>query len=352
MKRILVMLLLFANIATAGIWVTPAFVGNGTSDSVFVTFCTFDTTLYPRLADADSIIALRFGPGNTLLDSLSQTATNLFKVRKGWYEIHYRGSNSTGTLGSYRVYARVKIGGDWRGAASAGYRVIGGDVGNYFAKLAADADSIKDTLGLLTQRTTGSGSGAYSCTLSVFESTSHSAIQGVFVRALNATETATSAIGNSDSNGRLIFALDAASYHLLPYLTGYVFGSLPQAVTVTTAGANDTIWASRFDPGSPPAASLCRVYGYVQTLGAGGLGEVVVTARIAKTPLQYNGVVVSPYGVSTGTDSTGYWYLDLIPNSDLQPNDTKYDFTFYYSSGTILRKQVVVPDSVSFWLRW
>jgi hypothetical protein len=352
MKKIFVMLLMLADIATAGIWVTPSFVGSGAGDSVVVTFCTFDTTLYPRLANADSIIALRYGPANTLVDSLSQAAVSLFKVRTGWYEIHYRGANGSGTQGSYRVYVRVKIGGDWRGAASVGYRVIGGDVGSYFAKLAADADSIKDTLGLLTQRTTGSGSGAYACTLFVWETTSQSAIQGVFVRALNATETATAAIGESNSNGRLIFALDAASYHLLPYLTGYTFGSLPQVVTVTTTGANDTVWASRYDPGSPPSASLCRVYGYVQTLGAGGLGEVVVTARITKSSLQYNGVVVSPYGVSTGTDSTGYWYLDLIPNSDLQPNDTKYDFSFYYSSGTILRKQVVVPDSASFWLRW
>ena len=33
MKRILVMLLLSAKIAMAGIWVTPAYVGNGTGDS-------------------------------------------------------------------------------------------------------------------------------------------------------------------------------------------------------------------------------------------------------------------------------------------------------------------------------
>ncbi|MCX6830852.1 MAG: hypothetical protein NT028_01805 [candidate division Zixibacteria bacterium] len=45
MKRILVMLLLFVNIATAGIWVTPAFVGSGTSDSGVGTFCTIETTL-------------------------------------------------------------------------------------------------------------------------------------------------------------------------------------------------------------------------------------------------------------------------------------------------------------------
>jgi len=71
MKRVLMMLLLSAKIAMAGIWVTPAYVGNGMSDSVVVTFCTFDTTLYPRLADADSIIALRYGPDNTMVDSLT-----------------------------------------------------------------------------------------------------------------------------------------------------------------------------------------------------------------------------------------------------------------------------------------
>ncbi len=352
MRKILVILLLLVNAATAGIWVTPPFVGSDSDDSVVVTFCTFDTTLYPSVADADSIVAIRLGPDNNVVDSLLQPATNLFKVRTGWYEIHYRGSDTARALGNYRVYVRVKIGGDWRGAASAGYQVIGSNIGESFAGLAADADSIKDTLGLLTQRILGSGNGAYACTLFVFESTAQTATQGASVRALNSDETATAAMGETDSNGRLIFVLDAAEYHLLPYLTGYSFGTLPQIVTVTSSGVNDTIWADRFDPGNPPAASLCRVYGYVQSLAAGGLGEVIVTARIAKSPLQYDGVVISPYGVSTSSDSTGYWFLDLIPNDDLKPDDTKYDFTFYYSSGTILRKQLVVPDSISFRLRW
>ena len=315
MKKILVLMFICFKLALAGVWVTPEFVGNGANDSVIVSFCTFDTTYYPRIVDADSIIALRYGPDNALVDSLTQAAAGVRKVRTGWYDLHYRGANSSGTMGNYRVYVRVKVGGDWRGATAASYRVIDDEVGSYFARLVADDDSIKDTLGLLTQRTIGSGSGAYACTLFVFESTSQTAIQGVFLRALNATETATAAIGETNSTGRVIFALDAASYHLLPYLTGYSFGELPETVTVTTAGENDTIWANRFDPGSPPLASLCRVYGYVQTLGASGLEEVVVTARIAKMPLQYDGVVVSPYAVSTSTDSTGYWYLDLIPNS-------------------------------------
>lgn len=352
MKRIMLILLTGFQTAFAGIWVTPEFAGNGASDSVVVSFCTFDTSYYPRIADADSIVALRYGANNALVDSLTQSLGNVYKVRKGWYELHYRAANSEGAMGAYRVYVRVKVGGDWRGAASVSYRVIGDDVGDYFGKLAADGDSIKDTLGLVTHNTSTSGSGAYPCTLFVFDSGSGSAVQGVFLRALNSSETATAAVGESNSNGRIILSLDAATYHLLPYLSGYSFGALPVSLTVTASGAKDTIWASRFDPGAAPEASLCRVYGYVQSLDAHGIEGIVVTARIAKMPLTRDGVVVSPFAVSTATDTSGYWYLDLLPNSDLEPDDTKYDFTFYYPSGTILRRQFAAPESSSVWFRW
>jgi hypothetical protein len=173
----------------------------------------------------------------------------------------------------------------------------------------------------------------------------------VQLRVLNDSESATAALGRTDPDGRAVLALDVSDYHVVPQLTGYVFGSVPQLISVTATGGCDTIWGSRFDPGNPQAASLCRVYGYVQSLAGAGLGEVVVTARINKSPLFYGGDIVSPYAVSTNTDSTGYWYLDLIPSRDLRPDDSKYDLTFYYASGTIMRKQVSVPDSVSFRLK-
>ena len=391
MKRIVIVVLIGIKSCLAGIWVSPGFVGNGSTDSVIVSFCTFDTTFYPRIADADSVIALRYGPTNTLVDSLTQISTNLFKVRKGWYEIHYRGSNGSASMGNYRVYVRVRIGGDWRGAASVNYRVIDDEVGNYLSKLSADGDSLKDTLGLLlhlpdTARIaraawsdnvvarkdrrigwgdtvnvvnsapggggSGVGSGAYACTLFVTESSSGSAVQGVFLRVMNSTETATAATRTTNSNGRAIFSLDAATYKVFPYLTGYNFAALPQSVQVSSSGANDTLSATQFSPGESPMASLCRVYGYVKLLNAENLAEVAVMARIQNSPLLYQGAVISPYAVSTITDSTGYWYLDLYANSKLSPAGTKYDFSFYYPSGTILRRQITVPDSVSFWFRW
>ena len=83
MKRLFLMWLMLANVTFAGLWVSPAFVGNGSADSVIVSFCTFDTTYYPRVADADSIIALRYSANNQLLDSITQTAVNLLQTPRG-----------------------------------------------------------------------------------------------------------------------------------------------------------------------------------------------------------------------------------------------------------------------------
>ena len=391
MKRLLFLFLLCTQTLFAGIWVTPEYVGNAETDSVVVTFCTFDTTLYPTIADVDSIVALRYGPDNSLVDSLDAGASNLEHPRTGWYELHYRGANTSGDLGTYRVYVRVWIGGDWRGAAACSYEVIEDQLGGYLMALSADADSIKDTLHQLmhsgesiavdsaqlarsvwdddivaragrrigwvdtadlVNNVPGSGGGAYACTLYVLENSTETAISGAFVRALNQEETATAAVGESDSNGRLLLSLDAAEYHLLATANGYLFDDLPDTLVVTSTGVNDTVWASSFDPGEPPQPGLCRVYGYVLSLGSEGLEGVTITASVLTTPLRWGSVVVSPYSLSTLTNENGYWELDLIPTTSLTPANTVYDFTMYDRSGTLLRKQFVVPDSLSCLFQW
>ncbi len=324
--------------AQAQLSITPAIAGNGTTDSIIVSFCTFDTTFYPTIADADSIIALRFGPNGALVDSLTQSSSAVGHLRSGWYQIHYRAANSESQRGLYRTHVRVKIGGAWRGAATGSYQIIGDDVGDYFADIAS-AVSL-------------SGSGAFACTLFVFDAGSTSAIAGAFVRLLNSDETAVAAMGSCDPNGRLLLALDDYEYHAFVHQNGYGQTDIPAPVAVSPAGANDTIWMTRFDPGNAPQSYLCRVYGYVESLDGRGIEGVNVTARIAKSPLLLDGVIISPFALATTTDSTGYWYLDLIPSSELDPDDTRYDITLHYPSGTILRKQVSVPAEMSFWMRW
>lgn len=338
MKKLLLFILITSCAVQAQISITPGVAGSGDSDSVTVSFCTFDTTMYPIIADADSIIALRFGPNDELIDSLTQSTEALRHPRFGWYEIQYRAADGAEHLGVYRVYVRVKIGGAWRGAAVGSYQVIGRDVGEYFAEIATAVAT--------------SGAGAYACTLYVYDEGSSSAVSGAFVRLLNSEQSAVAAMGNSDPNGRIVFALDDHEYAVYVHQSGYSQSVLPALVDVNPSGVNDTIWLTHFDPGSSPSASLCRVYGYVQSLDGRGIDGVVVTARIQKSPLLFDGVVISPFALTTSSDSSGYWYLDLIPNGALDPDDTKYDVTLHYPSGTILRKQLNIPHEASFWMRW
>lgn len=338
MKKLILILLTYICTAQAQIVITPAVAGNGDSDSVRVSFCTFDTTLYPLIADADSIIALRFGPSGALIDSLTQSSPALSHPRHGWYEIQYRASDVIGNHGIYCVYVRVKIGGAWRGAATGSYQVIGGDVGDYLADIA--------------NAVVTSGSGAYACTLYVYDSGAGSAVAGAFVRLLNSDQSAVAAMGRSDPNGRLIFSLDDHEYAAFVQQNGFRQTTIPTLVDVDPGGANDSVWLERFDPGEAPTANLCRVYGYVQSLDGRGIDGVIVTARVQKSPLLFGGAVVSPFALTTTTDSSGYWYLDLIPSGELDPDDTKYDVTLHYPSGTILRKQLSIPNAGSFWMRW
>jgi hypothetical protein len=198
----------------------------------------------------------------------------------------------------------------------------------------------------------GSGTGAFACTLHVREANSEAALPGALLRVMNSEETNTAALARSDVDGRTVTSLDAATYHVYAYLNGHLFESIPDTVVVTTSGACDTIWATRFDPGAPAQAGLCRVYGFVRSLGSENLSDVRVTAAVLTTPLRWGDVVISPYMVSATSDTSGHWYLDLIPSGELTPANTVYDFTIYDQSGTILRKQLAVPDSVSCLFDW
>jgi hypothetical protein len=80
--------------------------------------------------------------------------------------------------------------------------------------------------------------------------------------------------------------------------------------------------------------------------------SVTVEAKISTTPLRYQSVLISPYYKTTNTDSDGYWYLDLYPNSILTPSNTQYDFTIYIPYGTILKLKTSVPEQSSWGLGW
>lgn len=96
-------------------------------------------------------------------------------------------------------------------------------------------DSVISSIGA----TSGSGTGAYACTLYVRDV--GTAIPSAIIQVNNADETASLASHQADGNGRWIFNLDSGYVNVRIHYPNATQGTNPQSVHVTSAGANDTI---------------------------------------------------------------------------------------------------------------
>jgi len=197
--------------------------------------------------------------------------------------------------------------------------------------------------------TSGSGTGANQVIINTFQLPDSIPVIGAQVQVLNQNQSATLGLLNSNPTGQATFALDNGIYKLRMYKSGWVF-TVPESIIVS-GNLSDTFYADLFNPGNPPAANLCRVYGWIRDLKGQPVAGVTVEAKISTTPLRYQIVLISPYYKTTSTDSDGYWYMDLYPNSILTPSNTQYDFTIYIPYGTILKLKTVVPEQSSWQLQ-
>lgn len=179
-------------------------------------------------------------------------------------------------------------------------------------------------------------------------------IPDVLVSLKDAGQTANLAQGRALAPGKIAFAVNAStSYVIVPIVVGYVWPA-NTAITTTSGAAPDTIRIQgyNFDPGTPASASLCRVHGWVEDLSSADIAGAEVRARITDSPIRYQSIIISPYERVTTTDSTGYWFLDLIPSALLTPNTTRYEFEIRYTNGAILRRKVTVPNNANWLLTW
>lgn len=198
--------------------------------------------------------------------------------------------------------------------------------------------------------TSGTGSGANSVVIRCKSFSDSSSIAFAQIQVLDSTENSTIGLLTSDSQGRGFFALDNGIYCVRLYKPGWQF-TVPETLCVD-GDEDTTYYAEAFDPGSPPQASLCRVYGWVYDINDQPMVGTKIKASIKTVPLRYQNLVISPYYKSAVTDEDGYWYLDLYPNSVLSPSDTKYIFHIFSPSGTILRLKKEVPDQTNWELQW
>jgi len=198
--------------------------------------------------------------------------------------------------------------------------------------------------------TSGAGTGTNSVLIRCRDSSDSSAVAFAQIQVLDSTESSTIGLLTSDSQGRGFFALDQGAYRVRLYKPGWQF-VVPETLLVT-GDEDKTYYAQAFDPGMPPQASLCRVYGWVHDINDQPVVGTKIEAGIRTVPLRYQNLLISPYHKSTLTDTQGYWYLDIYPNSVLSPADTKYMFHVFSPSGTIMRLEADVPDLTSWELQW
>ena len=194
--------------------------------------------------------------------------------------------------------------------------------------------------------TSGSGSGANQASIKVLQSSDSAEIVGAQVQVLNLSQTSTLGLLTTDASGEATFALDNDTLLVRLYKPGWSF-TVPETLKVFV-DTDTTYYGAHFDPGSPPAPDLCRVYGWIKDINDLPLSGAKVKAGIDAVPLRYQNVLISPYFRETTTDSDGYWYLDLFPNSILIPDTTSYTFFIYGSRGIILNLKTKIPHQSSW----
>ncbi|MEP0827746.1 MAG: hypothetical protein HRF51_04425 [bacterium] len=195
-----------------------------------------------------------------------------------------------------------------------------------------------------------SGGGLYSRQILLFDSSNAQVIPGCRVTVRNMTQTALIAAGATSSLGVVVFNLDPDSFLVISFAPGYLFDG-SDTILVNGAGL-DTIYGYRFDPGAPSSPELCRVYGWLFDASGAPESEAVVAAYLPSGVSRIDSGIVSPFQVTAASDSNGYFFLDLIPNGSLIPDDSKYEITISRSDGTILRERLTVPQQSNWMLTW
>lgn len=194
------------------------------------------------------------------------------------------------------------------------------------------------------------GSGLYAFRIVVYDSSSLQVIPGVRVTIRNLAQTALISTAVSSSQGSVGFNLDPDSFIAIAFSPGYLFNDA-DTIAVEAAGT-DTIVGYRFDPGAPSSPELCRVYGWIFDASGAPEPDALISASLPSGVGRIESGIVSPFKVTTVSDSAGYFFLDLIPNGSLIPDDSRYEITISRSDGTILRERLTVPQQSNWMLSW
>lgn len=387
---------------SAGGWPVVNNSGQSSEDSVSFAFCALDSLGNPVAADSffvtvvgpsgDSVFAEAITAASGRLDSIVTAGYPLYVYKAAVADI-----DGIGSSGGYTVSIAARSSSLFLTTPFAGsFQLVGweldefGDTVGLAAEYAASAlDSlgrcldILDTLspGTMTVDSAavaravwnspqsnhtvngtfgryldtevsgmGAGSGAYATTLVAVDSSGGQPVGGVRIAVRNLDQSGLIAVGGTNASGQIQLNLDADSFVVVASAPGYIFAAYD---TLVVEGESvDTVRGYRFDPGEPASPSLCRVYGFLYSVAGTPTSEATITAHLPKGVMRMGELIVSPFPVVAVTDSSGYFYLDVIPSDALVGDDTRYEIAISRPDGSILRKRLKIPSATSWQLTW
>jgi hypothetical protein len=180
------------------------------------------------------------------------------------------------------------------------------------------------TAGYALAQCTAGLTGAHQIDVTI-EDTNSNKIQGAQVDVYDAGNTQFLARFHTDINGLTALALDAGTYNLRIWATGYSF-TVPE-VLVVTGNASVTYQGTSGIVITPPSApDLCVIYGYVNDGAGQPIGGACVSA-IPTLPQELGNAQAGDRAIHTTTREDGYFELELVRTSEVRftIENTEYD---------------------------
>lgn len=228
------------------------------------------------------------------------------------------------------------------------------DYDNY--KYGGGADSMRSYLAthdstLLEQAAAcGSGTGARTVTITVKNAADSVAISGFEIDVYDSSSGEPQANGTTNSNGVYTCSLDDETYTV--HITNPPWSLTSPRRFVITGNMDSTFYATRFAPGSPPADSLCVVWGRVKDKHGDPYVGAKVSIWMDVYPVTFAGILIDVATKSVVyTDTLGVFEFSdgIYYSSSLNPSNLKWKVRVKTkNSEWIWQGMVAVPSQASW----
>ena len=176
--------------------------------------------------------------------------------------------------------------------------------------------------------------GSNSVTLTLQDSGTSAAVPGVVVNVYNSANTVFICSGTTDSNGKVVFVLDAATYKLRVYKLG--IATTEAGLTVTSASTQShTVALTAVSVSAPSTPATCRLFADFVKLNGTAYGSFKVKVQNMYLPTANMAVVQSE---STHTaNSSGRVEIDVVQGTKIKVSFINTAFT----------REVIVPATTT-----